>query len=79
MGNSAAQNESHNKSLMQKYLRNLFSTTFSKYSKVSPKLKSNVRPCCIIIITSCNYSAFTTVFPHLIILHQRILARVHNT
>ena len=39
MGNGALQNEPHNKKIMHNYLRKLFSTTFSKYSKVNPRVK----------------------------------------
>ena len=72
------QNEPHNKRVMYKYLRNIFVTNFSKYSKVNPTRKNNLRPDCIITITCCNYSAFMMVLPHLINLHPRILVRVHN-
>ena len=52
MGNGALQNEPHNKKLMHNYLRKLFSTTFSKYSKVNPRRKMSDTVCCIISITS---------------------------
>ena len=78
MGNTAVQKKPHNKRVIPKYLRKLFDTTFIKYSSLNPKHKY-VRTCCIISITSCNYSAFLRVWSDLIILHQPIFLQVCNT
>ena len=57
MGNDPVQKKPQNKKIIPKYLGKLLDTTFNKYSSLNPKHKY-VRTCCIISITSCNYSAF---------------------
>ena len=57
MGNDTVQKKPQNKKIIPKYLGKLLDTTFNKYSSLNPKHKY-VRTCCIISITSCNYSAF---------------------
>ena len=78
MGNVAVQKKPHNKKSIPKYLVKLLDTAFSKYSDLNPKHKY-VRTCCIISITSCNYSAFLRVWSDLIILYQPIFLQVCNT
>ena len=55
-------NRPNSKRLMHKYLGNLFSKIFSIYSNLNSKHRNNVRTCCIITITNCNYSGFKTVW-----------------
>ena len=78
MGNIAVQKKPHNKKPIPKYLGKLLDTAFSKYSNLNPKHKY-VRTCCIMSITSCNYSAFLRVWSDLIILHQPIFLQDFNT
>ena len=78
MGNDTVQKKPQNKKIIPKYLGKLLDTTFNKYSSLNPKHKY-VRTCCIISITSCNYSAFLRVWSDLIILHQPIFLLVYNT
>ena len=70
--------KTHNKKLIPKYLRILLDTTFSKYSNLNPKHKF-VRTCCILSITSCNYSAFLRICSDLIILHRPVFLQVYDT
>ena len=78
MGNDTVQKKPQNKKIIPKYLGKLLDTTFNKYSSLNPKHKY-VRTCCIISITSCNYSAFLRVWSDLIILYQPIFLQVCNT
>ena len=78
MGNIAVQKKPHNKKPIPKYLGKLLDTAFSKHSNLNPKHKY-VRTCCIMSITSCNYSAFLRVWSDLIILHQPIFLQDFNT
>ena len=78
MGNDTVQKKPQNKKIIPKYLGKLLDTTFNKYSSLNPKHKY-VRTCCIISITSCNYSAFLRVWSDLIILHQPVFLLVYNT
>ena len=78
MGNTAVQKKLIiDKRLIPKYLGKLPDTTFSKYSSLNPK-HNYLRTCCIIFITSCNYSAFSRVWSDLVILHQPIFLQVYD-